>query len=566
MKKIVWLLLVGWLCFLSGETADAIAMHGEWKYYEQQNYEDMGLDLIEQHSALRYDDPAWKSFSFPSRPALKAETRYVWLTTRLPTVVHYRHPVLFFTTTEQAIRVYIDNELVYSDGEFGLYHHTYGTKWHMVELPANYKGRQLSFQLYSDHANRLGLVNQLSLDEGNRQATKLFQHDIVSWFALPLTMLLLVIVMLCYRGMHLNRRQQRIYIYLALFLSLFALWLIATMRLIQVMPVPLQFWRYTLLGCGYMMPVLGNLLVSELVESKWCRLVRFIALVYGAIFGAVTVGELLGYTSMDMGLNSFYGWLAVSQPAVFLLLLHSAWKGSEASRAFLVPAFGVPALGIIDGLGAHFRLYESPIYFMPFSSLLLAYFVAWLLWQSMKEEKELREMNIDLTQKMKLVREEAQIDALTKCFNRGHLAEALQKSITIAEYSQQPLAVLMFDLDHFKRINDTYGHDMGDQVLIRFAAVVRRSLDARHSFVRYGGEEFVVLCRGFSIEGARQLADHIREDVGSSVLCEHQTITCSIGVSGWQGESQDTAEALLKRVDTALYQAKHNGRNCVSVL
>jgi diguanylate cyclase (GGDEF)-like protein len=566
MKKIVWLLLVSWLFLLSGETAEAIAMHGEWKYYEQENYEDMGLDLIEQHSALRYDDPSWKTFSFPSRPSLKANTRYVWLTTKLPTVVNYHHPVLFFTTTEQAIRVYIDNELIYSDGEFGLYHHTYGTKWHMVELPANYKGRQLSFQLYSDHAGRLGVVNLLSLDEGSKQATQLFQHDIMSWLSLPLTLLLLIIVVLYYRGMHLNRHQRRIYVYLAFFLSVFALWLIATMRLLQLLPISLAFWRYIMLGCGYVMPLLGNLLVSELVSWKWCRAVRFIALVYGLIFGAVTIGELFGYTSMDMGLTAFYGWLAISQPLVFLMLLQSAWKGSSSSRAFLVPAFWVPALGIVDGLTAHFRLYESLFYFMPLASLFLAYFVAWLLWQSMKEEKELREINNDLKQKMKLVREEAQIDALTKCFNRGHLAEELQKSITIAEYSQQPLAVMMFDLDHFKRINDTYGHDMGDQVLIRFAAVVRRNLDARHSFVRYGGEEFVVLCRGFTIEGARQLAEHIREDVGAAVLCEKQTVTCSIGVTGWQGESQDTPAAVLKRVDNALYQAKNSGRNCVSVL
>ena len=566
MKKIVWLLLIGWLCLLPWETAEAIAMHGEWKYYEQQNYEDMGLDLIEQHSALRYDDPAWTPYAFPERPPLKAATRYVWLTTRLPTVVHYHHPVLFFTTTEQAIRVYIDNELIYSDGEFGLYHHTYGTKWHMVELPANYKGRQLSFQLYSDHAGRLGVVNLLSIDEGSRQATKLFQHDIVSWFALPLTMLLLVIVLLCYRGMHLNQQQRRIYTYLAVFLGVFSLWLVAAMRLIQILPVSLSVWRYLLLGCSYMMPILGNLLIAEMVEWKWCRAVRFIALVYGVIFCAVVVGELLGYTSMDMCLTFFYGWLAVSQPVAFLILLRSAWKGSAASQAFLVPAFGVPALGIADGLGAHFRLYQSPLYFMPLASVLLAYFVAWLLWQGMKEEKELRAMNDDLKQKMTLVRAEAQIDALTKCFNRGHLTETLQKSITIAEFSHQPLSVLMFDLDHFKHVNDTYGHDMGDQVLIRFAAVVRRNLDARHSFVRYGGEEFVVLCRGFTIEGARQLADHIREDVAANVLCEYQTVTCSIGVSGWQGASRDTAEMLLKRVDTALYQAKHNGRNCVSVL
>ena len=123
---------------------------------------------------------------------------------------------------------------------------------------------------------------------------------------------------------------------------------------------------------------------------------------------------------------------------------------------------------------------------------------------------------------------------------------------------------MMFDIDFFKSVNDTYGHDAGDRVLIDFTRIIRRQLDARHTFIRYGGEEFVVLCRGFSLEEAKKLALEIGASVQDAAILEKRKITCSIGISQWHAGSSDSARQLLKRSDLALYAAKQNGRNQVA--
>lgn len=557
MKAKKWCVLLLGLWLWMGSTAYGAALSGEWKFYATDAVQDTSMDLIGVHAALRYDADEWQVFDAGNKPALAADTHYVWLTTRLPVVGQYRNPVLFFTTTEEAVRVYIDNELIYSYGEFGLYHHTYGTKWHLVVLPANYKGRQLSFQLYSDHAGRLGVVHSVSLDEGIYQIRRVFQHDILLWFALPLAVLLLIIMLLYYRVM---RQHRRLYIYLAVFLALLAAWLLSAMQTSLLLWNNPPFWRYLMLLCGFAMPIFGNLMIYEVMASRpgW---ILAIAGSYAVFLLGVVSGELLGYNSVDQGISLFYIWLGISQFFVIVRLLYSAWQGDQNIRAMLVPVIGMPVLAGLDGLSAHFRLFSSPFYITPLAIVFLAFFVIWLLRANVREEQRLRDLAGELERKVAVVSEQAQIDALTKCFNRGRLQAAMKKEIDLAEYTAAPFTLLMFDIDLFKSVNDTYGHDAGDQVLIGFARTIRQSLDARHVFIRYGGEEFVVLCRGYNLTMAQELAEKIRARVAAAVLLEQRQITCSIGVSRWHCGQGDTAEHMLKRADLALYEAKHRGRN-----
>ena len=109
----------------------------------------------------------------------------------------------------------------------------------------------------------------------------------------------------------------------------------------------------------------------------------------------------------------------------------------------------------------------------------------------------------------------------------------------------------MLDIDLFKRVNDTYGHAAGDNVLVHFADVVRARLDARHTFIRYGGEEFVVLCRSYDAVEAFHLAERIRQSVELSALLPGQRVTCSIGVSQWHN-GEDDLESFYQRADQAM--------------
>ena len=536
----------------------AAAFNGSWKFYTTDTVTNDSLDLLGMHAGPDAETADWKPFAYPQRPPVPDGHRYAWLATQLPTVVRYHDPVLFFTTTEEAVRVYVDNELIYTYGEFGAYHRTYGKKWHLVPLPGNYIGRQLTFQLYSDHPGRLGVVRDLSLNEGIYQFRQIFRHDLIGWMMLPLTFILLVIMVLAYQVM---RQRRRLYIYLAIFLAFLGAWLTSSLWASLLLLNRPTFWSRQTLLSGYLLPVFGNLIVYEVIEVKFHRWLRYIIGGYLLFYAGVLAGEGLGYNSLDAGVALFYGYLFIGQLLVAAFLLYSAWQGNKSSRALLVPVLGMPLIGILNGLWSHFHLFEASFYFMPLIVLFLAFFVVWILRENMRSEQRLSDLAVDLRHRMQMLREEAQIDALTKCFNRSKLDEAVQAETDVAEYFSAPLAVLMFDIDLFKSVNDTYGHDAGDQVLVRFASVIHHSLDARHVFIRYGGEEFVVLCRGFDAAAALALAEELRQKIAAAVLLEQRRVTCSVGVSVWHPHAGDSGEKLLKRADLALYAAKRGGRN-----
>lgn len=555
--KLLGCLLVFFLSLhMAAGVSQGMALEGEWKYYAPDSVQDDEMNLINLHAALGYEDEAWQPLSRQQKVPTVAGQRYVWLTTRLPMVVYYKNPALFFSTTEEAVRVYMDNELIYSYGEFGRYQQTYGKKWHIVTLPANYKGRQLSFQLYTDHPGRLGRLDAVSLDEGVQQISHIFQHDIFNYFSLPLATVMLFIMIIYYQMM---QQRRRLYIYLALFLFLLASWLFSSMQSVYLLwDKPVLWWRIMLL-CGYFMPIFGNLMVYEALEEEKRRPVLAVIAAYALLAAGVFSGELLGWRAMDQGMSIYYILIGAAQLVVFTCMVRSAVRGRRVMRALLIPVGGMSFLAVTDGLSSHFQLFQLPFFVTPLGVLFISFFVIWLIRENVREERRLRSLNQRMAKSVAAANERASIDALTKCFNRGKLQGAMEREMNVAQYEGTPLSLLMFDIDLFKSVNDTYGHDAGDAVLVNFAAVIRQHLDARHTFIRYGGEEFIVLCRGFSLEQARELAEVIREAVAAGRLLEQRQITCSIGVSGWR--PGEPAEQLLKRVDKALYAAKRGGRN-----
>ena len=129
---------------------------------------------------------------------------------------------------------------------------------------------------------------------------------------------------------------------------------------------------------------------------------------------------------------------------------------------------------------------------------------------------------------------------------------------------KEPFALIMFDIDYFKKINDTYGHDVGDVVLVGFAQTISGFLDRRHVLIRWGGEEFILLCLHYDGAEATAFANTIREAVSEARIHPSDQVTCSGGVAVWYGTSEDTADHMVKRADTALYQSKENGRNQIT--
>jgi diguanylate cyclase (GGDEF)-like protein len=157
------------------------------------------------------------------------------------------------------------------------------------------------------------------------------------------------------------------------------------------------------------------------------------------------------------------------------------------------------------------------------------------------------------------------VDGLTQVHNKRYLYEALERELIRGRRHNRDLAVLMFDIDHFKRINDLHGHLAGDYVLKELARIVQSRIRRDEVFARYGGEEFCIILPETMLEGAVELAERLRQQIQEHTFVFQQDkikVTVSIGCAVLVEEDRNAGE-LLKRADEKLYQAKNAGRNRV---
>ncbi|MFB8829828.1 diguanylate cyclase [Azotobacter sp. CWF10] len=163
-------------------------------------------------------------------------------------------------------------------------------------------------------------------------------------------------------------------------------------------------------------------------------------------------------------------------------------------------------------------------------------------------------------QRLGRLSQESLTDPLTGLSNRRGLQAQLERW----QQQRQPFAVIALDIDHFKQVNDNHGHEFGDRVLQHLAQQMNDCSRASDLLCRSGGEEFVMLLPGASLEAARQVAERVRTQMGSTCCADCPSVTLSAGVAHWP-DSAASVEAVLKCADAALYQAKHAGRNRVEM-
>lgn len=179
----------------------------------------------------------------------------------------------------------------------------------------------------------------------------------------------------------------------------------------------------------------------------------------------------------------------------------------------------------------------------------------------LKYQDHLEEIVDERTQKLQYL---ADFDELTGIYNRRKFNECLEREMNSARRYHQPLSLVMCDIDFFKNVNDTHGHDEGDQVLKSFADIFRQNLRKSDVYARWGGEEFIILMTQTDIATATKVADKLRQIISNTNFGKDiQQLTASFGVS--QLYDTEKTSPLIKRADKALYEAKHSGRNCVNI-
>jgi diguanylate cyclase len=184
-----------------------------------------------------------------------------------------------------------------------------------------------------------------------------------------------------------------------------------------------------------------------------------------------------------------------------------------------------------------------------------------------KANEQLRLRMIQVEQLQAELRDQALHDPLTGLYNRRYLDESLEREIIRAERENNPLSVIVLDIDHFKKINDSYGHRVGDQFLVKIARLLENSTRGSDLVYRHGGEEFLLVLPGANADSARQRAEEIRQKCLETVIRYHGeelNLTISFGLAAFPAHGT-TAEEIITKADKALYVSKETGRNRVTI-
>lgn len=565
MGKVFFALLAAFsLCLVwgaGGSSVHAMSLDGQWKYYDRGEIDPLLTTMTSGNANLMYDDNRWIECSLEDDFEFSPQSNGVILSTRLPKILRLNSPALFFVTRNEAVRVYLDSELLYDGQDFWRNRHVYGNRWHLVDLPDNYMGRQLTFQLYAENQKDLGRLMHVSVDEGMVQMQQIFKHDGFVYVLLPLSLIIIVILMQHY---WVNDSHSCVgHPFIIAFILLCMVQAVAGMWSVMLVFDSMFFWYNAFMLSTLLLTVPLQLLACNLLEGRACSFVRGILVVSLLFFVLACADEAAEIGLAEAVRVGSYWWSNLGLVVISIFLY---WQGRQEAycRSLSWPIMATALAGIAIGVAWQYGMVDYQNGFSNLLVLPMLVYVIWLMRHMMVEEKRLSVENQLLEQEVRVEKHKAQVDPLTKSFTRAKLDETMENSVEAAEAGGVPFSLLMFDLDKFKSINDTYGHAMGDMVLVSFANIIRHNLDARHTFIRYGGEEFMVLCSQYGLEEAWQLAEQIRMDLEEAVILKDRQVTCSAGISCWHTGAGDSVQELQKRADDALYYAKNNGRNrCV---
>lgn len=345
----------------------------------------------------------------------------------------------------------------------------------------------------------------------------------------------------------------------------------------------MAFWRIWFFGDS-----LGTLLLTPLIVS-WLDTSRKVSFSRQYLAETLITNILVLFLAFAIFSQPFNPSILPATPMIFILL--SLWIGyRQGLRLSMLLGFAIGLIGVyftvaIKGPFSVFDAVENTLYLQEFLAALMTsiLFFGVLLRQINHKNGELLSANnalqvlteeleqrVDektqaLQQANAKLQELAVKDSLTGIYNRYYLQQFLNQKIPEALRHNYPLSIILFDIDFFKKINDTYGHQTGDLVLVGIAEAVSVRLRKEDVFVRFGGEEFIVVLPHVSIEVAIILAHEIKSLIASLKveiqMCE-VSCTISAGVS-MLSEYCNTFESLYEDVDRKLYHAKSIGRNCV---
>ncbi|WP_251976628.1 diguanylate cyclase [Salinicola avicenniae] len=524
-----------------------------------------------QRDGLAAATSAWRPIAFPANPPNRQGREKVWFRATLP-VGQWLDPVLYITSIDLIAQVYVGDRLVYQHGDFQTPGEIVfaGWPWHLIPLPDGFAGQRLYVRVFSDYTS-IGLWGEVSVMERSEALSRIIQRSAwdvaVSALALALALFAAIFAI--------TGVERRGFGAIALFAGASGLMLLAELPARQLIVDDALAWDVLRAFSYYMLPVAIGLILAYWLEGRarrWMTWLWSLHLLYVVtVMGLVQAGML----SLSLTFPIFDGLLMISLPIMLTLAL-CQWRRLDHTQRTVVLSFAVfSPLLLADILVAHAFL---PWQSIPLSYGALAFSLACVsisLYRYHQVHRQLARANETLEQKVasrtaalgRLVNELERLsfrDALTGLYNRRQFDLVFERCCRESAVCHQPFTLLILDIDHFKRINDDFGHDAGDSVLVQVATTLQAHFRDQGTVCRLGGEEFVVLLPGESPQGAKARLDALLATLASTPLYYRDRalgcVTLSGGIASYPDHSRAPGELIIL-ADRALYRAKHQGRN-----
>ena len=500
----------------------------------------------------------WQPYNFPTPPPMPEGTKTIYLSWKIPETTPLFVNHLLFATTNQDAYVYLDNELIYMHGNWLQLTDSRGRTMHFIHVNEGFAGKRLTIMLHSGYANWLGSIGYFYIGNENALIRKIGLADAIYTASLSIALSLIVFLVmdLVWRGIHARRKIQ---LYLIAFLVSFILWTSGTSSFFpRTFGTPELWWELHLIML-YIMPLAFAKITQEITSLRYSTIIRGITVVYTLLFIVATISEISGFDGYMNLLFLFYPILFISALVLAYTLLRSDWNEHPACRYGLIAMISLTVFVGIDALHWEYHRLASVVSTTVFSIYSTIPFVFFLIREQMQKDARLAQQNETLARELQESQNEAVHDFLTGAYNRHQLADGIAKFSALANTRGFNFSFAIFDVDHFKTVNDTRGHLGGDKILRQIADTVRAKTDRRHIFIRYGGDEFILLALHHNLAQMVTLCEELRKDLEQTL----DGVTMSFGVSTWHG-TNDRMASLMERADCALYLSKEKGRNAVS--
>lgn len=528
-----------------------------------------------------FDQSDWRHTHSPSEIPGRHNENIVWLKITLPES-EWRDPHLFINSVDLTFQVFHKDHQIYQFGNIDADGNSQfeGWPWHIVRLPDDYAQHSLYFRVFSDYPY-IGLSGDVAIGERFDLLDSVYSQGLTGLFF----SLIVLLVGMISTIMGTIKKDRTAAIATGLLSFDLALMMFGENALSQLAWYNPLFWRYVAAFCYFLIPAFLAIIIPAWVKcgkSFISQSVLFITLGFSAIVALLSI-----FTSFNF-VNA-YPWFDVLFILLVLSLLYGCFRHfRRQGHLGLLMAFGILTLFgslLLDMLSAHGfinwigHMGQFGLIFFTLTSLAIYLVQDWKQQISLGTltehlESEVEERTSELQASQKQLERMAHEDFLTSLLNRRSFSDQAITEISNAIRFPRPVSLLLFDIDHFKNVNDSYGHSAGDLVLKAIANATRKTCREGDLICRYGGEEFVVLLHATESEKAQVLATRLRQAINEiRVISDNQTIsiTASFGLSCLveMKQTEESAEKLLERLlasaDQAMYQVKMSGRDAVKV-